>query len=403
MKTKDDKYSPNGVLATCCIALVCFCLLCGQSLWVPASRIGNLYLRSIMLAVTDAISAFAAHTGLDQYEPVLRSSFISATDLASHSEWDTRYYHSRNISQNMEPVASAVPTESEPPTALSVPEAPEILSETNIPSESANTDATAIDSSEMSGTDISPHLSVPETAVAETMSPQPTDSLIHSRTNPLRVFVFGDSQVFSIGAGLSRLVGKDSSIYVDFLPIHSSGFIRGDYYNWPTKLEDTFSTNSYEAAVMMLGMNDYQNFWDDEGEIMKKRTPEWEAAYKEKCRRIIDIVLASVPRLYWLGMPMVKNSVYNESLIYIDSIQQSLAEEYSPDVLVRVPLKDTIPGVGKSYTNTMDVTDGKTIRVMSDDGTHFTVPGGQLVMKPLFDRLSRDYLFNEVPVAHLPE
>ena len=66
---------------------------------------------------------------------------------------------------------------------------------------------------------------------------------IHSSANPLRLYMFGDSQVFSLGSGLSRLAGKDSPVSVDFLAVHSSGFIRGDYYNWPAKLADTLRNN----------------------------------------------------------------------------------------------------------------------------------------------------------------
>ena len=108
---------------------------------------------------------------------------------------------------------------------------------------------------------------------------------IHSEENPLHVFMFGDSQVFSLGSGLSRLAGKDSPIVIESLPIHSSGFIRADYYNWPAKLQDTFSAGSYEAAIMMLGMNDYQSFWDNDGKVMKKHTPEWGSGLQGKMSR----------------------------------------------------------------------------------------------------------------------
>jgi len=217
------------------------------------------------------------------------------------------------------------------------------------------------------------------------------------------VYMFGDSQVFSLGSGLSRLAGKDSPVDVEYIAVHSSGFIRDDYFNWPAKLADTFKSKKYDAAVMMLGMNDYQSFLDDKGTILKKRTAEWEAAYRARCHALIDIVLTSVPRLYWVGMPVVKNPAYNESLAYIDTIQQSVADEYSPDILVRIPLKDTIPGKDKPFSPNFETGDGKKFQVMSSDGTHFTVEGGQLVMKPLFEFLTRDFLFSEIPVAHLPE
>jgi hypothetical protein len=217
------------------------------------------------------------------------------------------------------------------------------------------------------------------------------------------VYFFGDSQVFSLGSGFSRLVGKEGPINVDVVAIHSSGFIRSDYYDWPTKLSDALSSQPYDAAVMMLGMNDYQNFWSDEGVALKKRTKAWEDAYKARCRALIDVALSGVPRLYWIGMPMVKNEAYNSSLLYIEGVHDELASEYSPDVLVRVSLKESLPGKDKAYSDQALLEGGKALRVMSDDGSHFTVEGGQLATRGLFDRVVRDYLFSELPVAHLPE
>ena len=363
---KQDAYSPNQVLGTMIVAVTCILVFCGTTLWVPASRIENLHVRSIVLAMTDSAAYYASATGLDRYVPAVRESFLAVSGLASHNSWDTRYFNRR----------------SEPDAALAVvPDVPVIATES--PVEAAS--AVAIE---------------PDGAAADvTLS---STSPVHSSDNPLRVFMFGDSQVFSLGSGLSRLAGKDSPVSVDFLAIHSSGFIRGDYYNWPSKLADTFREKPCEAAVMMLGMNDYQSFWNERNEIMKKGTPEWEDAYKEKCRSIIEIALTFVPRLYWVGMPAVKNRSYDASLAYIDSVQNSLASEYSPDILVRLPLREIFPGAQKEYTDSVLIAEGKSLKVMSDDGTHYTVEGGQYVMKPFFDRLARDYLFSTVPVANMP-
>lgn len=364
---KNDAYSPNSILGALLISGFCLIIVCGQSLWIPASRVSNLYVRSVVLSLSDAAAAFASSTGLDVYLPKWRLSFLTITGLAGHTSWDTRYYNKRSTDEIL-------------PTALPPsPVAEKIENDIIIASEIVS--------------ELSP---LPEVPVFT-----PSMNKIHSTENPLKIFMFGDSQVFSLGSGLSRLAGKGSPLDVEFLAIHSSGFIRGDYYNWPAKLSDTFREQPYEAAVMMLGMNDYQSFWNNKGEIMKKCTPEWESAYKDKCRNIIDIALSSVPRLYWIGMPAVKNSMYDSNLTYIDSVQESLAQEYSPDVLIRISLRDTIPGKDKVYTDTVALDAEKTLKVMSPDGTHYTVEGGQFVMNPLFNRLSSDYLFAEVPVANL--
>jgi len=369
-----DSYSPNQILCVLLISLFFIILACGQTLWVPASRIENLYIRSIVLSVTNSAAAFSSEVGLHSYLPRWRQSFLNLTGLAENNSWDNRYFNRKDAATILSPEKNIVSEVSAP-------------SDTQPISESSNPVTTP------------PAAPLSE---AEIRKKAPSFS-VHSSENPLKVFMFGDSQVFSLGSGLSRLTGKESPIDVEFLAVHSSGFIRADYYNWPSKLADTFKAASYEAAVIMLGMNDFQSFWSNTGEILKKETPAWEAAYKEKCREIIDSTLASVPRVYWIGMPEVKNAEYDDSLVYIDSVQNSLAGEYSPDTVVRISLKDTFPGAGKPYRDVLDRPGNNPVKMMSSDGTHYTVEGGQVIMEPLFDRLTQDYLFSEVPVANHPE
>ena len=359
IKGKDGRCSPNFALLTCLIALFLASLLNAASLWIPASRIKDLNIRAMALAAADAFSSFASSTGLDAAVPALRTSFIAAAALEGNINWDERYYNRR------ESVAS-----SREEGEAAFPDAPPAIA--------------------ASGGD-----AAPLALYSSVMS-------IHSSENPLRVYVFGDSQVYSLGIGLARLAGKNSSLDVDYLPVHSSGFIRQDYFSWRQKLSDTFSETPYDAGIVMMGMNDYQNFWTDSGAVAVTDTPFWEAAYKEKCRAIINVALMYVPKLYWLGMPLVKNAAYAGHLAYIENVQRSLAEEYSPERLVYVSLKDAVPGKNKAYSDTFVTEAGKQVRVMSDDGTHFTVEGGQLAMLPVFNMLCRDFLFSELPVAHLP-
>lgn len=376
---KEDLYRPNHVIATLLVAAVILVLLLGQSLWIPASKIENLHLRSIVLAVADEGASIAKDLGVDTQVPALRSAFLAVTGLDKNTNWDTRYYNRRNAADRSD--FSGDPTSSRQDASglqnaadqSAAPQTVTVSSPGSLPAARAQSQA----------------------ALAK--------NIVHSASNPLAVYMFGDSQVFSLGSGLSRLAGKDGPIKIDFLAIHSSGFIRDDYFDWPAKLSDEFAANHYDAVVLMLGMNDYQSFRDASGPIIKKKTPAWETAYKDKCRAIIDLALQSVPRVYWIGMPVVKNSVYNESLSYIDSVQASLAAEYSSDVLVRVSLSDTIPGTGKKFVSSVDEAGGKTVRVMEADGSHFTVEGGERVMLPLFDRLARDFQFDAPPVAQQPD
>jgi hypothetical protein len=402
---REDSSSPNGVLATVAVALFAFALLCGRSLWIPASRISDLHLRAIALAMTDAASSFAQSVGLDGYVPEARDAFLAATGLSDHPDWDNRYFNRRSADSETGTGSPAEPvTQSASVTDIAGDGGIPTVEERPAETESGFTQASLFAM-------ISPAQSPDSAAQGNgALSGQSAPArlparieTVHSPDNPLKVFFFGDSQVFSLGSGLSRDAGKGSGISVDILAIHSSGFIRSDYYDWPAKLKDTLDQTPYDAAVLMLGMNDHQSFRDASGAILKKESPEWEAAYKEKCRELIDLALASVPRVYWVGMPVVKNGAYEKGLDYIDKIQGEVAAEYSPNLVVRVPLRDAIPGAGKPYADSVALPGGKSLRVMAGDGAHFTVEGGQLAMKPLFDLLCADYPFSEVPVAKLPE
>lgn len=392
-RNAEDRSSPNGVFAQAIVALFVFTLVCGQSLWIPASRIANLQIRAIALAMTDAAASYSAAIGLDGYVPSLRSAFLDTAGLTEHPDWDTRYFNRRGdlSAERTQPSGSDVspPPEKSPASGSFAP----------VPLAMIGALPPLADSSS-----VSPYSAVrpPESGFPGLRSIERQEAP-HSPDNPLRVFFFGDSQVFSLGSGLSRVAGKGTGFSIDILAIHSSGFIRSDYYDWPAKLRDTLSQTRYDAAVMMLGMNDHQSFRDATGAVLKKETPAWEAAYKAKCREMIDLALSSTPRLYWIGMPLVKNRDYERSLEYIDRIQGEVASEYSPETVIRVSLKDTIPGSGKPYADTVTLAGGKPLRAMSGDGSHFTVEGGQVAMKPLFDRLVSDYPFDAPPVAKLPE
>ncbi len=410
VRSRGDSYSANHVMATVAVCAACAVLLCGKSLWIPASRVENLSARSVALATAESLSLLASRAGLDVYVPALREGFVDAAGLSGHSSWDMRYFNKRSSPGAATDSPAGLPPPSAEGTATQNGDLAAATDTADTPAaattdNAATTDTTATADTASATGDIASSVATADTAVA--VRPDRNRKLerayIYSRERPLEVYFFGDSQVFSLGSGFSRLVGKDSPIRVDVLAIHSSGFIRADYYDWPSKLADTLASKRYGAAVMMLGMNDYQNFWGDDGKALKKRTPQWEAAYKERCRRIIDIALSEVPRVYWLRMPLVKNKAYDESLRYIESVHDSLAGEYSPDTLVRVSLRDSVPGPDRPYAETLTLGESPAVRVMSEDGSHYTVEGGQLATRALFDLMARDFLFSELPVAHLPE
>jgi len=81
----------------------------------------------------------------------------------------------------------------------------------------------------------------------------------------------------------------------------------------------------YDIAVIFLGMNDYQNFYADNGKVLVKETEDWESAYRDKIKTHLDILSANTKKVYWLGMPIVRNKIYNAQLLYIEDLHKKIA------------------------------------------------------------------------------
>ncbi|UTC63705.1 DUF459 domain-containing protein [Treponema sp. OMZ 788] len=223
---------------------------------------------------------------------------------------------------------------------------------------------------------------------------EPKKVYSYNAEKPLRILMIGDSQMHSLAAGFLRLTGQKSSIRVKEISVHSSGFIRSDYYNWPKKLKNVFEESKnepYDIAVIFLGMNDYQNFYADNGKVLVKETEGWESAYRDKIKNHLDILFANTKKVYWLGMPIVRDKIYNAQLLYIEELHKKIASEYSSVLLNKFSLSSVAPGIGVPYTDTVKNAEGKKIRLMKDDGHHYTVSGGEYIMNPFLELIYKDW------------
>ena len=425
IKLKDKKfifYSANKALLFFLLCIFLFMLLLGKSLDDFSSKIKNPYAADVFKTAVKPVSELSQKLKLDNLIPSARIFFLRYAGLEGLSDWDSFYYMDsaelihrerllalENLGEAIDKSQSDVlPAESKPEDVAAVKK---MIDELEAKLENINTvldrlkDIEQARVAELEKIRLTQKMlelrkeDIFETAVKEGESnveqaEAPKKVYTYNTERPLRILMIGDSQMHSIAAGFLRLTGQNSSIRVKEISVHSSGFIRGDYYNWPKKLKNVFEESQnepYDIAVIFLGMNDYQNFYADNGKVLVKETEDWESAYRDKIITHLDILFANTKKVYWLGMPVVRDKIYNAQLLYIEDLQKKIASEYSSIILNKFSLSSIAPGEGVPYTDTLKTAEGKKIRLMKDDGHHYTISGGEYIMQPFLELLYKDW------------
>lgn len=360
-------YSPNQCLFFVVLALVLLIPFLGKRLSHPAQRINNLSVKNIYLSLVQPLIELTEYFPAAGLIPAARTVFIQAAGLEKRGEWDSFFYHGQQF---------------------------DIDSERLFAFDDAQNYARSLDGYAGGGLPAELHGQISPQLLRNVALPIPRSSRY-----PLRMFFFGDSQMHGIASGMLRALGTDTSITVQELSVHSSGFLRSDYYNWPQKLETLFSEQKekqgFDAAALILGMNDYQDMWTSSGTILYAGTPEWEEVYCRMVKTHLDIVLRSVPRVYWFGLPVVRKSTYNERIRYLDSLHCAIAEEYDNRCLIKVSLKAFVAEYGTDYVGTVQAENGTRFALMQGDGIHYTIEGGEFLMKKFIAQLHQDYEFEK--------
>jgi len=355
-KTNNKKgvYSSNKTIFSFLIFVIIFVFLTSGDLYIRASHIKNHYIRSILTSTLKPIDNFATQIGISVFFSDMRKTTLELAQL------------SNAIVANED---SSIPNK-------------------NIQEKKETTEKEKKEHNMKEGLESSYNEEEALGDAGFNLSPY-----IYDERNPFHLLMVGDSQMYSIANGLKKLTAGQDSIEITDISIHSSGFIRGDYYNWEKKLENIFKEkpNYYHAVVILLGMNDYQDIYNNNNTVLVRETPQWEEKYRDKIVRVMNLLLLNSKKVYWLGMPIVRRASYNDDLRYIDKLQDDIAREYNHIGLKRIPLSGIAPGEGVPYTDTVQKKDGTIIRLMKTDGVHYTIAGGQYVMEEFLKELYSEW------------
>ena len=202
-----------------------------------------------------------------------------------------------------------------------------------------------------------------------------------SKSDPVRVWVGGDSMGGELGWALGPMLEDTKA----FKPItfykESSGICRYDFFNWQQQIETVVKTAKPQAAVIMMGTNDTQSVSQDNGDWIAYGDMAWKKAYEKRVGNIIDTFLdAGARRVYWVGMPIMGEDWRNSRMRLINKVFQKQSEKRPGAEYV---------DIWDLYT-TSDGSFDPSLRL--NDQVHFTAEGQELLASRVLKAIKADWL-----------
>ena len=232
------------------------------------------------------------------------------------------------------------------------------------------------------------------TAVAAEPS-RPTGLRAVTTDNPLRVLTAGDSFAQPLGYDLNGYANKYKLITTQLDFKISTGLARPDFFDWPARLRAIMAQRpAPEVVVLVVGGNDTQNMWDEQ-RVYVRGTEAWEAEYGRRAAEVMDIIGQGGARLYWVGMPIMRDEERNR---LVDGMNKAAVAQMEARPWVRYVDLWTLfqDNEGNFATYLPDAT-GEMVQVRQNDGVHLTWQGNSWVSALVYRALERDYAFPPPP------
>jgi len=139
-----------------------------------------------------------------------------------------------------------------------------------------------------------------------------------------KVLVIGDFFGGGLADGLDELLKDSATIVVVDKTRALSGFVRNDIVDWPKVVAGMVEEEKPNFIVAMLGSNDRQ-LMRESGKKLKKRTPEWDAAYTARVTNLAKALGETGVPFTWMGLPPVRFENMNKDYLVFNEIYSKAA------------------------------------------------------------------------------
>lgn len=186
-----------------------------------------------------------------------------------------------------------------------------------------------------------------------------------------RVLVVGDFFAGGLADGLKDSFVDQANLVVVDKTNGLSGFVRNDVVDWPATLGSLIEETKPSYIVFMAGSNDRQLMRDTTGNL-KKRTPEWDAAYGKRVESFGAALKVSGLPYSWIGLPPVRFKTMNSDFLYFNEIYGKAAKSEKGDF---IDVWDGFSDAEGNYSRSGPDVSGQIVLLRSKDGINLTSAG----------------------------
>ncbi len=204
--------------------------------------------------------------------------------------------------------------------------------------------------------------------VASLPPPKPT---IDKAADATRLAVFGDSLAIDLSRALERFYAEDPNLIVLGQGVSSSGFVRDDYFDWNNALARQIAADSFDIAVIIIGINDRQEIRAN-GQTYPALSEGWVSAYQGRLNQFLAQLRAAGKPAIWLGLPPMSRSEYSAAISQISALHKMAAFSAGAEFL---DIYDRFVGEDGRYSAYGPDVNGLNALMRKDDGIHFANAG----------------------------
>lgn len=207
----------------------------------------------------------------------------------------------------------------------------------------------------------------PAPAPAPSASLPPPPPAVEKAEDAKRIMVFGDSLAVDLSRSMERFYADDDATLVIGRGVSSSGFVRNDYFDWNRSLDEALAADSFDIAVVIIGINDRQAIGS-----AAPLSDAWKAAYSARLEQFLAALRARGKPVIWVELPPMEQPRYAADMVQISSLHRQAVFAAGGEW---VETYERYMGESGGYAANGPDLNGQIVSMRKSDGIHFSAAG----------------------------